>query len=197
MFQQRQYGLSSRFSSTELVRVSILALGLLLVGLTGCAPQLNLLALKGEIRAGLADRTGLPIRTIDCPTHRMLRRDDAFNCLVRLDRQSYLVVWVQQISDRGDIRWQVVQARGVVNLGTMQVEIAQALARKTQTSGQVNCGKHRYQIARTGDVIECKAVDEKGNQGSIVVTIRDEEGRYDWALNPNSNPSTVRHPTSQ
>ena len=84
----------------------------LFAGACGSKSQLDTSKLEGEIQKGLAQRTGIAIKTVDCPSGVEPKKGDRFTCTATTARNERVVVRVTQDDSKGAVTWKLDRPSG-------------------------------------------------------------------------------------
>jgi hypothetical protein len=74
----------------------------------GCGQsKLNTDKLESQIKKTLSDRTGLPIKSVDCPGDVKAKKGAGFRCTVTTQRNERVPVNVTQDDAKGGVTWKL------------------------------------------------------------------------------------------
>jgi hypothetical protein len=76
---------------------------------TGCGEsKLDTSRLEDQIQKTLAERTGFPIKSVDCPDDVKAEKGGTFRCTVTTARGERALANVTQTDDKGGVTWKLV-----------------------------------------------------------------------------------------
>jgi Domain of unknown function (DUF4333) len=79
----------------------------------GCGTsKLDTSRLEKDIKTGIADRTGLGIRSASCPDEVDAKKGATFSCAVVTEKGERATVEVTQEDAKGSVRWRLVRRGG-------------------------------------------------------------------------------------
>jgi hypothetical protein len=87
-------------------------LALALLGGACGKSKLDTSRLESQMKETLSDRTGIGIKSVDCPGDVEAKRGDNFSCTATTSRGERVVLNVTQNNSEGDVTWKV--ARGPI-----------------------------------------------------------------------------------
>ena len=157
------------------------AAGTMVVLLAGCQQALNMENVRSAISDGVLEQVGLAISEVECPESVAIEAGASFECTALPGEGGKLVVQDTQDDDQGNVTWEVVKSEGLLDLVALEEMIKTGLMEQAGVAASVECGD-RYRVTEPGGTFECMAEDAEGNQGTVMVTMEDNEGNVSWAL---------------
>jgi hypothetical protein len=149
--------------------------------LMGCQQQLDLEKLREVVTQGIEEQLDLTVASLECPESVAIEAGNTFDCTAQAEGGGVLQVAITQDDDAGNVSWEVSEMDGVLDLGLLEGQIQSGLAQQAEIESTVDCGP-RFRAARTGDSFQCSVQDAAGNEGTVTVTVDDDEGNVSWAL---------------
>lgn len=184
-----------------LFRPSVLlvtALTTLLLG--ACSNRLNTQTVADTITAEI-ERQGrrLTLQTVRCPTEIDRQAGAYFRCVGELTDGRTFTINVTQLDSQGQVEWDVPNSTALLNLGRVETEIQDGLAKALGQRALIDCGSELYRINAPGDQFECQVVgrltDGADSIDTVLVKI-DPDGNLNWQEIRTGPISTAQVPIS-
>ena len=158
-------------------------LPLCLLTLVGCNP-LDVRSLETSVKTQLQDQGNLKVKSVTCPEGISKKAGASFQCQGALEPDGKFIVQAEQKDDKGQIRWEVPNSKGMLNIALLEVELTQEMTKDTKAEPSVRCGSDRYRVARPGDTFDCQVKNAtlakaKGLIEKVTVTI-DTDSNLAW-----------------
>jgi len=135
--------------------------------------------LQAQIRADLESQTGMVLTSVECPGSRPVRKGDAFTCLVRLGADVTMTVSALQVDDRGTVRTEVTDWKGITNPWRVATQIGHWLEQQTKQQARVDCGAG-FRRTREARLYTCTATFPDGSTVLVDVTGGGDETEIRW-----------------
>ncbi|HVS62648.1 MAG TPA: DUF4333 domain-containing protein [Thermoanaerobaculia bacterium] len=149
--------------------------------LAGCQQRLDMDRLSEIVSHGITEQMGLEVTSVECPEGVMIEAGNTFECTAQAEGGGVLQVEIEQEDDEGNVTWKVVAMEGILDLELLVGQIQSGLAEQAQMEASVDCGG-RFRAAEAGDAFQCAVTDAAGNEGTITVTVTDDQGNVSWAV---------------
>jgi hypothetical protein len=147
-----------------------------------CGTTIDMSTVSKAVSDGLMAQLSLPIASVVCPAEaRSAKAGDTFECVATPKDGGKLTVKVTQADDKGNVKWEVVKSEGLVNVQVFEEPITKGLKEQASVDATVSCGG-KYRVAKAGDTFECQAKIVDKADATIVVTLKDAEGNFSWAV---------------
>ncbi len=181
LFRSRQLSASQSVETPvrEIPKLAVLvgiSLGLVSI-ITACSTNLDIDKVKASIKDGIKEQMGITVKSVTCPEKHEAKAGDSFDCTALAENDSTITVTVKENDDKGNIRWDTAETKGVIDL----IQLQSAIVAKTVINGTVDCGG-KFKAVKAGETFECKAKDAKGNSATIEVTVKDRDGDVRWKV---------------
>jgi hypothetical protein len=157
-----------------------IAIAVFLGSLTGaCTRVLDHEKIEQSIREE-GEKKEWPLKKVECPSGRPIKKGDAFDCKVSFDDGQTLVIAVTQSDDIGSVKWRADKVLSVK-------KISAAIAKQVAPEGVVACPRESVVVARKGDKIECTITTDDVTQ-TVEVTALDDDGKVSMRVVPPPSP---------
>jgi len=90
-----------------LTRMAIVPLIVLGAVLAGCTSQLDTDKAEREIKKGIAEQTGVEVKSVECPDEVETEEGDTFECTAVAESGDEVSVKVTQTDDEGNVNWEL------------------------------------------------------------------------------------------
>ncbi|NJR39095.1 MAG: hypothetical protein HC781_09970 [Leptolyngbyaceae cyanobacterium CSU_1_4] len=166
-------------------KLSLFLLGIF-AGLTGCSKNLEVSSLENSIKIELEKQGGIIVQSVVCPKDVPKAVDAFFQCKGRLLPQGEFVVAVQQEEEAEQLKWEVLNSNGLLNLPRLEKRLQKEVGTEIGTEPTIKCstGTRQYRSTKPGDSFECKVTNGKltnppGQIDKLVVKV-DAQGNVNW-----------------
>jgi hypothetical protein len=153
---------------------ALLAAVVVLALAVGCGKELDASGPEQAIANAVGRNYGVVVTDVICPEDIDAKQGATFDCIVVL-RDDRLSARVTQTDDDGRVEYELVQQI------LTRKSVTNAIAKEFNARA-VECGRREYWVSHPGESFRCRATDETGGEGVIVVTIRDTKGNLDLDL---------------
>jgi hypothetical protein len=154
----------------------------LAIGLAACSTTIDMNAVSKAVSEGINAQLSLPIVSVACPTEsRTAKAGDTFECIATPKDGGKLTVKVTQDDDKGNVKWEVTKAEGLIDLKAVEESVTKGLKEQASVEATVSCGG-KYRAAKTGETFDCVAKTTDKGDATIVVTMTDGTGNISWAV---------------
>ncbi len=145
-----------RISMQRSQRVLPVMLSGLLIGLTACSGG----GLQGEriaqaIQDDVIKQGGTSLKAVTCPKEIKPEVGSTFDCIGEIDTGYTFTIPVKQNDDKGNVVWDVPNAKGLLNVPKLQTLIQEALQSELGARPVVECGG-TYKPIKAGQTFDCK-----------------------------------------
>jgi hypothetical protein len=140
----------------------------------GCGKELDAAGPEQAIKDAVERNYRVAVADVSCPDGVDAEKGGTFQCEVELP-DDILTATVTQTDDDGRVEYQLAQQ--VLTRESVSKAIAEEYNARS-----VNCGARDYWVSRPGESFRCRAKDDTGSTGVVLVTIRDTEGNIDLQL---------------
>ena len=146
------------------------------------ANSIDMQAVTTSVTDGLKSQLSLDIATVTCPTELQPKKaGSSFECTAIPTIGGRLTVKVSQQDDAGNVKWEVAETDGLIDLRLVEQSVVRGLKEQADVDATVTCGA-KYRASTVGEVFDCQAKTADGRQAVIAVTIADAEGRVSWEV---------------
>jgi hypothetical protein len=156
------------------------------VGLAGCTPVIDRARVEAQIKGELEQQGAITLKSVSCPQRVAIAPGSTFTCTGELDPQGIFPILVTQSDAQGNVKWQVPNSKGLLNLKDLETAFQQAIATETGAQPQIDCGG-RYRINKPGDSFDCRITNpsllKKGQTQITLLNVRvtlDAQGNVSW-----------------
>lgn len=127
-----------------------------LIGLTACSGG----GLQGEriaqaIQDDVIKQGGTSLKAVTCPKNIKPEAGSTFDCIGEIDTGYTFTIPVKQNDDKGNVVWDVPNAKGLLNVPKLQTLIQDALQSELGARPVVECGG-TYKPIKAGQTFDCK-----------------------------------------
>lgn len=127
----------------------------------------------------VSNGAGLPVQTVTCPEQVEVRRGSQFECEATSDGQPFTVA-VEITDDNGpQFKW---TTKGLLVMSRLEEFIQKEVKDRSGLSVTPSCGSN-VRVAKSGDSFDCQITDAKGQSRPVKVSVKDDRGNVDIALN--------------
>jgi hypothetical protein len=169
-------------SLTRTLSASLAALAAILLAV-GCGDDARVLdrtELRQLIVMEFTEQLGLPVSDVSCPEIRDPEVGTTFQCTAVIDEQTLRVDGVVTDAEEGSV--DVENADAVLRVAFLEDVIGRDFTEQLGVGVTVDCGDTEVIVAAPGLELDCVAVDEDGNEGTVVVEVLDREGNVAYEL---------------
>lgn len=165
------------FAARSFVAVFVASLvGVLTLGACGAAVVFDADTAEETIATGFAERFGVAVQSVQCPTSAAVRRGVTFECAVLADDGTPVDVTATFVDNGGEFSWE--PAESPIDTAALESDAAASLS----ASGErvtVKCPSLVF--ATSGRTFTCEATDERGGRATIDATVG-SDGTPTWSL---------------
>jgi hypothetical protein len=148
----------------------------------GCTRTLDMDALNRSISEGIDKQLAMPVASVQCPAERRaIAVGDAFDCTVTPKAGGQLTVKVTQKDDAGNVAWEVMETKGLLDLDKVESAVTEGLKSQAQVTATVDC-PDRWRATKVGDAFQCQVAVSDGRKATVEVTVTDAEGNINWKV---------------
>jgi Domain of unknown function (DUF4333) len=155
-------------------RATLVALVVAAALAVGCGKELDAAGPEQAIKDAVERNYRVPVTDVSCPDGVDVEEGGTFQCEVELP-DDILTATVTQTDDDGRVEYELAQQV------LTRESVGKAIAEE-YNARSVNCGARDYWVSRPGESFRCRAKDDTGSTGVVLVTIRDTEGNIDLEL---------------
>jgi Domain of unknown function (DUF4333) len=98
---------------------------------------------------------GTSLKAVTCPKEIKTEVGSAFECIGEIDTGYTFTIAVKQNDDKGNVVWDVPNAKGLLNVAKLQTLIQESLQAELGTRPVVACGG-TYKPIKAGQTFDCK-----------------------------------------
>ena len=154
----------------------------LALGLVACSSTLDMVSVDKAVSDDMANQLSLPIAMVICPSDpRPVKVGDTFECIAKPRDGGLFTVKVTQADDKGHVTWALVKSEGLINLSATEQLVVKGLKEQAGVAAAVSCSG-KFRPAKGGETFECLARIPNQADATIVVTMKDDQGRVGWAV---------------
>jgi hypothetical protein len=135
----------------------VLVLGLLV--LTACSKTLDGYSVAQSIQQDVIKQGGISLKTVTCPRNIKPEAGQSFECIGETDTSYTFIIPVKQQDDRGNLLWDVPNAKGLLNVAKLETIVQQSVESEIGSRPLIHCGG-TYKAVKPGETFAC-AVEVK------------------------------------
>lgn len=128
----------------------------------------------------MVDGTGLEPTDIECPEVDDPEDGTTFQCTLTVDGQ--LLRMNGTVTDAAEGTVEVANAEAVLFVDLLERTVAEDLTEQLDAEVRVDCGDTEVRVEEVGTAFTCRADDEFGAEGEVVVEVLDIEGNVTYEL---------------
>ncbi len=133
---------------------AILSCLVLATTLTACGKTLDVSKIQDAIKDDVIKKGATSLKSVFCPKDVSPAAGKTFECIGELEGGNAFAISVKQEDAEGKVRWDIPNAKGILNLEKLQAIFLESLKTEKGAPPEINCGGI-YRAVKPGDSFDC------------------------------------------